>query len=129
MFQHFHLGYHLDGSWRTLGLFLLNIILEIALCWFTSYSDNNIFFNIFSLSLSHTHTQTSTQIPSLETCVWSWAQVAVWFHSTVHNFYCFLVSQSCPTLCNPMDCSPPDSSVHGIKKFMLIVVVIREEHR
>ena len=24
------------------------------------------------------------------------------------------VSQSCLTLCNPMDCSPPDSSVHGI---------------
>ena len=23
-----------------------------------------------------------------------------------------LVSQSCPTLCNPMDCSPPGSSVH-----------------
>ena len=23
-----------------------------------------------------------------------------------------LVSQSCPTLCDPMDCSPPDSSVH-----------------
>ena len=22
--------------------------------------------------------------------------------------------QSCPTLYNPMDCSPPDSSVHGI---------------
>ena len=26
-----------------------------------------------------------------------------------------LVAQSCPqTLCDPMDCSPPDSSVHGI---------------
>ena len=25
-----------------------------------------------------------------------------------------LVAQSCPTLCNPMDCSPPASSVHGI---------------
>ena len=24
-----------------------------------------------------------------------------------------LVTQSCPTLCNPMDCSPPGSSVHG----------------
>ena len=24
-----------------------------------------------------------------------------------------LVSQSCLTLCDPMDCSPPDSSVHG----------------
>ena len=23
-------------------------------------------------------------------------------------------AQSCPTLCDPMDCSPPDSSVHGI---------------
>ena len=22
--------------------------------------------------------------------------------------------QSCPTLCDPMDCSPPGSSVHGI---------------
>ena len=24
------------------------------------------------------------------------------------------VSQSCPTLCNPMDCSLPGSSIHGI---------------
>ena len=23
------------------------------------------------------------------------------------------VTQSCPILCDPMDCSPPDSSVHG----------------
>ena len=25
-----------------------------------------------------------------------------------------LIAQSCPTLCNPMDCIPPGSSVHGI---------------
>ena len=25
-----------------------------------------------------------------------------------------LVTQSCPTLCNPMDCRSPSSSVHGI---------------
>ena len=25
-----------------------------------------------------------------------------------------LVAQSCPTLCDPMDCSPPGSSGHGI---------------
>ena len=24
------------------------------------------------------------------------------------------VAQSCPTPCDPMDCSPPGSSVHGI---------------
>ena len=27
---------------------------------------------------------------------------------------CVLVSQSCPTLCDPMDCNLPGSSVHGI---------------
>ena len=25
-----------------------------------------------------------------------------------------LVAQSCPTLCDPLDCSPPGSSVHAI---------------
>ena len=25
-----------------------------------------------------------------------------------------LVAQTCPTFCNPVDCSPPGSSVHGI---------------
>ena len=25
-----------------------------------------------------------------------------------------LITQSCPTLCDPMDCSPPGTSVHGI---------------
>ena len=32
-------------------------------------------------------------------------------HSLVDNVC--LVTQSCPTLCNPMDYSPPGSSVHG----------------
>ena len=27
---------------------------------------------------------------------------------------CVLLTQSCPALCNPMDCNPPGSSVHGI---------------
>ena len=50
-------------------------------------------------------------------------------------------AQSCPTLCDPMDCSPPGSSIHGIllivftglpvislylKKFLLGIV--RERH-
>ena len=29
-------------------------------------------------------------------------------------YVCVLVTQSCLTLCNPTDCSPPGSSVHGI---------------
>ena len=31
-----------------------------------------------------------------------------------------LVTQSCPTLCNPMDCSPPGSSVHGISQARIL---------
>ena len=30
------------------------------------------------------------------------------------SYFKVLVAQSCPTLCNPKDCSPPGSSVHGI---------------
>ena len=34
---------------------------------------------------------------------------------SIYLFACVcLVSQSCPTLDDPMDCSPPGSSVHGI---------------
>ena len=33
------------------------------------------------------------------------------------------VSKSCPTLCNPMDCSPPGSSVHGILQAKTLVWV------
>ena len=35
-----------------------------------------------------------------------------------------LVTQSHPTLCDPMDCSPPDSSVHGIFQATLERVAI-----
>ena len=32
----------------------------------------------------------------------------------------YLVSQSCPTLCHPMDCSLPGSSVHGISRARIL---------
>ena len=34
------------------------------------------------------------------------------------------VARSCPTLCNPTDCSPPGSSVHGILQAILEWVAI-----
>ena len=34
-----------------------------------------------------------------------------------------LITQSCPTLCNPMDCSLPGSSVHGILQARILVWV------
>ena len=36
---------------------------------------------------------------------------------------CVLVAQLCPTLCNLMDCSPPDSSVHRISQARILELV------
>ena len=36
-------------------------------------------------------------------------RICVYFSTSVLG----LVAQSCPTLCNPVDCSPPGSSIHG----------------
>ena len=35
-------------------------------------------------------------------------------------FKSVLVMQSCPILCDPMDCSPPGSSVHGISQVRIL---------
>ena len=40
-----------------------------------------------------------------------------------------LVAQTCPTLCNPMDCSPPDSSVHGILQARILEWVANPSSR
>ena len=48
------------------------------------------------------------------------AEVQIYTDHNSHTTYvydcmqAYSVVQSCPTLCNPMDCSPPGSSVHGI---------------
>ena len=33
---------------------------------------------------------------------------------------CCLAAESCPTLCDPMDCSPPDTSVHRISQARIL---------
>ena len=39
------------------------------------------------------------------------------------------VAQSCPTLCNPVDCSPPRSSIHGILQTRILEWVVISFHR
>ena len=40
-----------------------------------------------------------------------------------------LVAQLCFTLCNPMDCSPPGSSVHGILKARILEWIVMPSSR
>ena len=53
---------------------------------------------------------------------WSFHQVNTWFCQSIYLFLLSWseVAQSCPTLCDPIDCSLPGSSVHGI--FQAIVL-------
>ena len=37
---------------------------------------------------------------------------------------CVLVAKSCPTLCNPIDCSPPGPSVHGILQARILNMIV-----
>ena len=41
----------------------------------------------------------------------------------------FLVAQSCLTLCDPMDCSPADSSVHGVLQTRILESVAMSSSR
>ena len=36
------------------------------------------------------------------------------------SYCCYLVAKSCLTLCSPMGCSPPGSSVHGISQARIL---------
>ena len=46
------------------------------------------------------------------------AQPSLWSNSYIH--VCVLVTRLCPTLCNPMDCSPPGSSANGISQARIL---------
>ena len=41
-------------------------------------------------------------------------QISTYKEKKLKKWCCCLVTKSCPTLCNSMDCSPLGSSVHGI---------------
>ena len=40
------------------------------------------------------------------------------------HVYVYVHGQSCPTLCNLIDCSPPASSVHGIFQARILEWVV-----
>ena len=39
----------------------------------------------------------------------------------------FVCVQSCPTLCDPMDCSLPGSSVHGLFQARILYISLKIE--
>ena len=64
----------------------------------------------------HTNTFTQMFIAALFITTQKWTQLTSSLVDELINKMCYvlcLVTQSCPTLCDLMDCSPPGSPVHG----------------
>ena len=60
-------------------------------------------------------------------CIWSlsWHAQVQLVESIINSTYmCVLVTQSCPTLYNPMDCSPPSFSVHGMLQVRIMEWIV-----
>ena len=51
--------------------------------------------------------------------IYTWTHCLIIYFNQIYLSLC-LVTQTCPTLCDSMECSPPGSSVHGI--FQAIVL-------
>ena len=45
---------------------------------------------------------------------WGGVGVCVYIYLSIYMKVKVLITQWCPTLCDSMDYSPPDSSIHGI---------------
>ena len=86
-------------------------------------------FNSIIIVLKYTHTHTGTSIHThhfynvcflkmkLLICIYPtriFIHVVSFGDSFKFNSHKYIVTQSCLTLCDPMDCSLPGSSVHGI---------------
>ena len=48
----------------------------------------------------------------------------VFFFFLLMTYCAYMVTQSCPTLCSPMDCSPPNSSVRGVFQARILEWVV-----
>ena len=59
----------------------------------------------------------------------SFVTLSVFRHITILYAVLYLVVQSCPTVCDPLDCSPPGSSVHGISQARILEQVAMPSFR
>ena len=68
------------------------------------------------LLITEKYVKTTIKI-SFYKCLLKLKNIKIWVEcgtkESIHGCWCCLVTQSCPTLWNPMNWSPPGSSVHG----------------
>ena len=91
---------------------LTDLVFSFTVCTATC---NCIFVwaNILTMTVSSTSPEALWEpIVCLAYCVYLCAEHGVW--QLTSTCLPAKLLQSCPTLCDPMNCSPPGSSIHGI---------------
>ena len=89
----------------------ISTIYGCSWCEFTD-SLQNIYFVWLKSETFRQHLTSLHQLPPR--CKQTWLLVCLKQIVYIsHKYMCVSVSQSCPTLCDPMDYSPPGYSVHG----------------
>ena len=120
------LPYHSDGtpnSWKSSSWPLLHLTQGL---WLTpARNPTSLGHKVVLIQATHLWVQTSSDANAVsesemraQKCLFSWASTLL-DHTRnlagcVYVCVCVLVAQSCLTLCDTLDCSPPGSSVHGI---------------
>ena len=81
----------------------------------------NIFWSDKAIYVSSTSLKDSSKIRNLQ----------LTFYSQSMLFFLSEIAQSCPTLCDPMDCNIPGSFIHGIFQARILewVAISISEHR
>ena len=105
-------------------------------CFFPFSFSSTFVPNWFLLRESHTWAdiwhQFNRTLLSCKTCPLFWQlKPNYWFTicTQVHYVHACLVTQSCMTLCDPLDCSPPGSSVHEIIQARILEWVVMPSSR
>ena len=82
------------------------LTLSSTLCWLSLCFSCNVILAVFrSQQIGRQGTISHLSYRS---------NICTYIHEYVCTYTFTTCAQSCPTLCGPMDCSPPSSSVHGI---------------
>ena len=104
-------------------LYFLNLKNNKTQDIFTSLASHEPYLCMLSRSVMSNSLQPHGLQPTRLLCPWDFpgqARMLQWVAISYSNIYVYvygsggLVAKSCTTLCSPMDCSSPGSSVHGI---------------
>ena len=94
----------------TLDLFVLSLVFDPSSCWYVPKVSSYILYTHVSSYILYTHVSSYILYMHVSSYI-------LYTHVSSYILYMHvkvLVVQSCLTLCDPMGCSLPNSSVHGI---------------